>query len=251
VDLKRKATATARMDLQRDETDGGKKGEFDMVVVRHSLDNGAVEEEDDYLDRYETTFSSDKMAVDGDSDSNDREKGGKNGRMMGSGSGTGIGMGMNGVKDSRSGGATGGTGVTGGGEEDWSHRDSGTCSPLTPPPSSNGNRGTGIDPKPNTVPTNPITNLDRYKGDGSGVRRDNMGNNNSTYLAALALNSNGRNNSNGNVSREGSGFIPDLPGVLTTVSTYEMYGQRGTLYFPYLHYIDLKKWNYTELYRFL
>ena len=174
---------------------------------------------------------------------NERDKGGRNGRIMVSGTG------MNGVKEGRSGGITGGTGIGGGGggggEEEWGQRDSGTCSPLTPPPSSNGVRGAdpnrpGTDPHPHPNP-NPTPNSDRYKGDGLGVKRDaHMGNNNSTYLAALALNSNGRNNnnsnsnSNGNISQEGSGFIPDLPGVLTTVSTYQMYGLKGMFHYPYL-----------------
>ena len=54
---------------------------------------------------------------------------------------------------------------------------------------------------------------------------DHKGNNNSTYLAALALTSKlptKHNTTHANI-------CPDLPGVLITPSTFAMYGQKGTL----------------------
>lgn len=216
VDLKRKATATARLDTvtancAEGDNEGDKKGEYDMVVVSRFVDSntaegegeGEGEDEDDFLDKYEGTFSKDKMCVEE-----------KDGDEEGEGGG---GLGHNGVRI--------GTGRD---------TEGGNLSPLTPPRTSSGlirgDKG------------------DKGEGEGEG-EGERMNGSNSTYLAALALSSSsGRgtsSRSSGSGALGGSDSDSDrhLPNVITVPSTYAMYGKKiasagsaskGIQYFIYL-----------------
>ena len=202
VDLKRKATATARLDSVKC-AEGDKKGEYDMVVVSRfddrdrdrDRDSTAADDEDDFLDKYEGTFSRDKMCIE--------EKEGEGEGGAGGGAGGGVG--------SRAG----------------REYESGSLSPLTPPRTSSGLiMGAGSDDNYD-ISHRALHALRTGTGAGGGAGGEDEGeeegeggdsmavsrgnNSNSAYLAALALSS----------SRSVS-----LPNVITAPSTYAMYGMK-------------------------
>ena len=200
VDLKRKATATARLDTvtancAEGDNEGDKKGEYDMVVVSRFVDSntaegeGEGEDEDDFLDKYEGTFSKDKMCI--EEKDLDEEEGG--------------------------GGGEGGLGGMGGRIGAGRDTEGGNLSPLTPPRTSSGlikgDKG------------------DEGEGEGEG-EGERMNGSNSTYLAALALTSGRGSGSGRGTSSSGAlgGSDSDsdrhLPNVITVPSTYAMYGKK-------------------------
>ena len=195
VDLKRKATATARLDsvtakCAEGDNEGDKKGEYDMVVVSRFVDSntadGEGEDEDDFLDKYEGTFSKDEMCVE-EKDGEDGEGGG---------------------------GHNGHNGVRKGAGRDT---EGGSLSPLTPPRSSS---GSGL-----------IRGDKGDEGEGEAEGENcNINGSNSAYLAALALSSSrGRgtsSSSSGALGGSDSDSDRHLPNVITVPSTYAMYGKK-------------------------
>ena len=224
MDLKRKATATARLDSvtkeqgtegdnhkeQKDkskgkgkgkgqkgdrmrgreggregEREGDKEGEYDMVVVSHVSDGNACDEDE---------CDDDNMGVEGSTNDNDNDQDNDNDADADADD----------FLDKY--------------EKSFQTDKMNVVAEIT---TQNMSTKHGISSVP--VPTQDLSNS---KLKGLPIARskvDHKGNNNSTYLAALALTSKlptKHNTTHANI-------CPDLPGVLTTPSTFAMYGQKG------------------------